>query len=210
MENAVKHWNQTYELPPEKIPWEIVTPPHDLIMLLDVYPVSKGMQALDIACGTGNYSRFLASHGYQVTAIDFSSYALAVARSRCEVGRIPIEYIEADVTRLSTVLPVDRRFDLVVDYSLLHHLAPEAFLRHTRQFASRLRPGARLLVVCYSDADPYAQGRKSTRGALGNEMFYRTRVAIEEAYAPLRVISYRETTLGKQNHHRGHSFIFGP
>lgn len=208
MKSTIEHWDQKYELPPDRIPWEISAPPYDLLVLLEYCSISEGKQALDIACGTGNYSRFLASRGYHVTALDFSSRALAVARSRAEPSAMPIEYIEADVTRLSAVLAAKRQFDLVLDYSLIHHLPPDDFHRHARQFASRLTPTGKLLVVCYSDTDPYAQGQSRARGAFGNEMFYRTRASVEEAYAPLRAISYRETTLGKQNHHSGHSFVF--
>ncbi|RKP48240.1 class I SAM-dependent methyltransferase [Trinickia fusca] len=209
MKTAIEHWNEQYDLPMEKIPWEIATPPHDLSALVEDHSTPTGGQALDVACGTGNYSRFLSSRGYRVTAIDFSPHALAVARSRNCAETTAIEYIEGDVTKLSLTLPADRRFDLILDYSLLHHLPPDAFARHTQQFASLLRPDARLLVVCYSDTNLYAKGQTSARGAFGNEMFYRTRSCIEKAYAPLRVLSYRETTLGKQGHHRGHSFVFG-
>ena len=147
------------------------------------HSILQGGQVLDVACGTGNCARFLASRGFRVTAVDFSRRALEIARSQAVDSAHSIEYVEGDVTRLSAVLPASRKFDLILDYSLIHHLPVDDLHRHAQQFASRLKRNARLLAVCYSDTDPYAQGQASTRGALGNEMFYRSRSIIEEAYA---------------------------
>ncbi len=184
-------------------------PPKELVALLSDCPIEPTACALDVACGTGNYAQYLASRGYRVTGVDISAAALKIARSRGVATGIDVEYMLGDATKLSTFLTEDRRFDLIFDYSLLHHLSPDTFARHAKQFASRLERHGRLLVVCYSDADPYAEGHATARGTLGNEMFYRSRTAIEAAYLPLHVISYAETTLGKRNHHRGHSFVFG-
>jgi hypothetical protein len=85
---------------------------------------------------------------------------------------------------------------------------PDKFCAYAQQFSHMLKRDGKLLLVCYSDKDPYAQGKGSAKGTLGNEMYYRTYSEIEEAYAPLKVLSYRETTLGKQQH-RGHYFVFG-
>jgi 2-polyprenyl-3-methyl-5-hydroxy-6-metoxy-1,4-benzoquinol methylase len=206
---VANHWNRVYQLPIGEIPWEISTPPKDLIELLSGYPINRTACALDVACGTGNYARHLASRGFRVTGIDISSAAIAIARSTSVAAGMEVDYLQGDATHLSSFLAEDQRFDLIVDYSLLHHLSPDAFARHAKQFASRLKPQGRLLVVCYSDSDPYSQGCPSAHGKLGNQMYYRSRASIDAAYQPLKTLSYKETTLGKQNHHRGHCFVFG-
>ncbi|PMS37292.1 hypothetical protein C0Z20_08190 [Trinickia symbiotica] len=112
------------------------------------------------------------------------------------------------MTRLSDHIDDEFKFDLILDYSFLHHLPPASIVDYASQFRAKLSPLGRLLLVCYSENDPFARGQKSARGTLGNEMFYRTRRCIEEAYSTLKVVSYRETTLGKQRHHLGHCFVF--
>lgn len=209
MEPTLDHWNDVYRQPLGGIPWEISVPPKELVALLSDCLIDPTACALDVACGTGNYARYIASRGYSVTGVDVSATALEIARSRDIATGIQVEYILGDATKLSSVLAEDRQFNLILDYSLLHHLASDAFARHAMQFASRLEASGRLLVVCYSDTDPYSRGRTTARGTLGNEMYYRSRTCIEAAYLPLRVISYAETTLGKHNHHRGHCFVFG-
>ena len=42
----------------------------------------SGRSALDFGCGTGRSSRFLASHGFEVTGVDISDAMLAHARRR--------------------------------------------------------------------------------------------------------------------------------
>lgn len=208
MKQEADHWNEKYELPIDAIPWEIDTPPRDLTAALTEYEMAAGACALDVACGTGNYSRYLASRGFHVTAIDFSANALAIATSRQSIDAQAIQYIEGDVTKLSSLLPAGQRFDFILDYSFSHHLAPEAFVAYVRQFGPILKETGKLLVVCYSPKDPYARGRQSAQGLFGNTMFYRTKECIEAAYKPLKVDSYASTTLGKANHHRGHRFLF--
>jgi SAM-dependent methyltransferase len=41
---------------------------------------AKGATALDVACGKGRHSRFLAAHGFDVTGIDISPESIAFAR----------------------------------------------------------------------------------------------------------------------------------
>ena len=51
----VQHWDDMYDMPLENIPWEIKEPPKDLVDLINK-GVLTGSKALDIACGTGNYT----------------------------------------------------------------------------------------------------------------------------------------------------------
>jgi SAM-dependent methyltransferase len=70
--------------------------------------------ALDAGCGHGSDALWLAAHGWQVTAVDFSTAALAHARSTAEAagadvaGRV--DWVEAD---LASWIPQPRHYDLV-------------------------------------------------------------------------------------------------
>jgi ubiquinone/menaquinone biosynthesis C-methylase UbiE len=59
-------------------------------------PAVTGDRVLDIACGQGHMSRYLASLGADVTGIDISAAMLGNA---CAAGPDTITYIHADVTR---------------------------------------------------------------------------------------------------------------
>lgn len=68
-------------------------------------------RALDIACGAGRNSLFLAEHGYTVDAIDISSVALERARANADERGVEVNWIEMDLE--SGALP-DERYELIV------------------------------------------------------------------------------------------------
>jgi SAM-dependent methyltransferase len=74
-------------------------------------------RALDVACGAGRNSLFLAEHGYAVDGIDISSVALGRARASALERGLEVNFIEMD---LETQLPTDRRYDLIVMVRYTH------------------------------------------------------------------------------------------
>ncbi len=206
MKSKVNHWDDMYEMPLEKVPWEIQNPPAELKDLIDK-KIIKGVTALDIGCGTGNYAIYLARNGFQVIGVDFSEKALEIARKNSKKLRLSIKFINADITELRHTLK-DHQFDFILDYSILHHLPLSKTKSYADQFHHLLKKGGKLLLVCYSDKDEYAHGSSSARGKYGNKMYYRTAQEIRQAYKKLKEISYKESHLGKRRQHIAHSFTF--
>ncbi len=68
-------------------------------------------RALDLATGLGHNAVWLATCGWQVTAIEVSPVALGHARKLAGIHGVEVQWIEADLTRDS--LP-DQQFDLIV------------------------------------------------------------------------------------------------
>jgi SAM-dependent methyltransferase len=62
-------------------------------------PVLSGERVLDIACGQGRMSRYLARLGADVVGVDISAAMLSKARA---IGPEDITYVHADVTRHPT------------------------------------------------------------------------------------------------------------
>jgi SAM-dependent methyltransferase len=112
----------------------------------------KPGRALDAGCGHGSDTLWLAGHGWQVTAVDFSAAALAHARSTAEAagadvaGRV--DWVEAD---LATWTPQPGHFDLVV--SLYVHMAGSV-QEMVRRMAAGVAPGGTLLLVGHRPIDP--------------------------------------------------------
>lgn len=77
-------------------------------------------KALEIGCGTGEFTRLLASRAQSVVALDLSSQMIRLARSQ-SAGHSNIEYTLGDVMQLS--LPAEG-YDCVVSIATLHHLPP--------------------------------------------------------------------------------------
>ncbi|WP_104989840.1 class I SAM-dependent methyltransferase [Deinococcus sp. NW-56] len=100
-----------------------------------------GNAALDLACGTGGFTRELYRAGWTVTGLDGSAEMLAVAR-----GRLPGE-VELTVGDLRT-FDLGRTFDLVscVFDSLNNLLTPEDLGAALGRARAHLRPGG--LLAC--------------------------------------------------------------
>jgi malonyl-CoA O-methyltransferase len=99
-----------------------------------------GLDVLDLGCGTGRHSVWLARAGARVTAVDFSPEMLS--RARQKVGRADVRLIEHD---LQEPLPLSRHaFDVVVSGLVLEHLTDLAhFFSEIKRV---LRPLGRAIV----------------------------------------------------------------
>jgi len=99
-----------------------------------------GLEVLDLGCGTGRHSLWLASAGATVTGVDFSEGMLEEARAKA--GAEAVRFLAHD---LQQPLPFAAgSFDVVVSGLVLEHLAAlEAFFAEARRV---LRPGGRAVV----------------------------------------------------------------
>ena len=132
-------------------------------------------RALDAGCGHGAETFWLAGHGWQVTAVDFSATALAHARSTAEaLGpelAARVSWVEGD---LGTWTPPQRAFALVV--CLYVHIAgsvPEMVQR----MAEGVAPGGTLFMVGHRPVDP-ASGKPTAAAS-------QVQISVEEATAAL-------------------------
>ncbi|MHB1488831.1 MAG: class I SAM-dependent methyltransferase [Acidimicrobiales bacterium] len=106
-----------------------------------VAPLAPG-KALDLGCGPGRNSIWLARHGWEVTGVDASAVGLAQAQQRANDAGVTIDTIQADLLAWE---PPSRGFDLVV-LANVHLVEPE----RSRLFAAAsdaVAPCGHLFVV---------------------------------------------------------------
>ena len=84
-------------------------------------PLCRGKRVLDAACGEGYGSNLLAGVASEVIGVDVSDAAIAHAHSRY-AGKPGLQFQTGDAAALS--FP-DRRFDVVVSFETLEHLAAQ-------------------------------------------------------------------------------------
>jgi SAM-dependent methyltransferase len=98
--------------------------------------------ALDAGCGAGAEAIWLASHGWQVTAADISTEALARAADRAETSGASerVQWVEADLS----VWDPGTQFDLVTTH-YAHPAMPQ--LEFYDRIAEWVAPGGTLLIV---------------------------------------------------------------
>lgn len=99
--------------------------------------------SVDLACGDGRHARWLAAHGWQVKAVDFSEIAIEQARAKdSDDGRDgSVDWVVGDAMTWTPDEPVD----LVVIGFL--HLDPGSLSRVLRNAGGWLRPGGHLVYL---------------------------------------------------------------
>ena len=109
--------------------------------------------ALDVGCGTGDSSVYLAQHGWHATGVDFVPKALDKARAKARAAGVPVDFIHADVTHLSQAW-LDTTFQLIVDNGCLHGMSDGDRDLYVREITAAAAPGARLLIVAAKPGGP--------------------------------------------------------
>ena len=123
----------------------------DMLQRLALEP---GQHLLDLGCGAGGISRYIAEQtGARVTGLDYSADAVSVARQRAEGSSAQLEFFQADLNDLD--LPRGE-FDAAVMIDTIYWASdPAATLR---RIIDALAPGGRLIIAIAL----YPEGGEST------------------------------------------------
>jgi len=168
---------------PEDIPWNRREPPGLLVQLVESRVVTP-CEAVDLGCGLGHYTRWLASRGFQVTGLDISATAIELARRAAADAGVSCNFVVADLTR--EVSAFDDRFDFAYDWEVLHHVFPEERQQYVNNVHRMLRPGGRYLSVCFSEEDPAFGGRGKIRETpIGTTLHFSSERELHDLFAPL-------------------------
>jgi SAM-dependent methyltransferase len=120
--------------------------------------------ALELGCGTGDTSIYLAKQGWQVTAVDFVPTALEKARAKARVDNVTVNFVHADVRQLRQD-GINGPMQLIVDNGCLHNMNDDDRDSYVREVSAVAAPDARLLIVAFLPG-----GRFGVRGIDGAEM----------------------------------------
>jgi 2-polyprenyl-3-methyl-5-hydroxy-6-metoxy-1,4-benzoquinol methylase len=83
--------------------------------------LAPGHRALDIACGEGRNSVFLAQNGFRVTGLDISDVGIAKGVSRADRAGVEIDFIQINLNGYC----ISEKYDLILNFNfLLRDLIP--------------------------------------------------------------------------------------
>lgn len=144
------------------------------ILESDTWEIAPG-RALDVACGQGRNALYLASLGFELTALDISAVALEKGRKQAEEGSLSIHWQQADLEQLQ--FPA-AHYDLIVSVNYLQRsLIP--------QLKTALKTGGHVIFETYL-IDQQAIGHPKNPDYLlaHNELL--------DHFRDFRVLCYRE------------------
>jgi demethylmenaquinone methyltransferase/2-methoxy-6-polyprenyl-1,4-benzoquinol methylase len=127
-------------------------------------------KVLEIACGTGSWTKLLAVHASEVTALDASAEMLDLCRQK--VPDAHVRYIETDVFRWEP----DDRYDVVFFANWLSHVPPTRFEEFWHLVERCLTPTGRVFFVDEDSADMWQEefvddARTISRRRVGGQTF---------------------------------------
>ena len=142
-----QRWAQVLREHPDKV---ASRPPN--AHLVEAYAGVPAGRALDAGCGHGAESIWLAAQGWQVTAVDFSTTALGIARSTARtIGADVADRIDWLAGDLGSWTPAPQAFDLV---SCLYVHVGGSVPELVRRLGSGVAPGGSLFLVGHLPIDP--------------------------------------------------------
>lgn len=117
-----RRWDFTLAYLRGRTPWDSGISPPELVEAVEGPGALPPDHALDIGCGTGTNSLYLARLGWHVTGLDFAAPAISAACAKASsAGALAgsVRFLRADVTR-SAELDLGPRCSLLLDLGCLH------------------------------------------------------------------------------------------
>ena len=153
---------------------------------------------VEFGCGTGSDACLFARRGHHVTALDFSTSAIARTTQAAQAaGLATLTARQLDYSRLPLPFPADS-FDLAYSHLGLHYFADDLTTAIVADIARLLRPGGIFAIRCKSLADPlYGQGERLAERIYcrnGHVRHFYTREYLAEKLAAFEIIVLRRTS----------------
>jgi len=133
---------------------------HPTLFLAEICSEREPGKALDLGCGAGIDSVFLARQGWDVTSLDFIPRALEFTQRRADEAGVRVTPVEADITDWEP----PQQYDLVLDHGLLHNMDPVRFRNYRDCLLKALADDGDFILLHWHPLFPgQAQGKVGAR-----------------------------------------------
>jgi methyl halide transferase len=145
-------WNDHYR--DGSLPWDTGRPSAELEHVVSRHAIPP-CRALEIGCGTGTNSVWLAQQGFDVTGVDLAPLAIERAQARAATTGVPAKFLVADVLALPDL---GEPFAFFFDRGCYHAVRRSAPHEYAPAVARQLAPGARGLILAGNAREPHEPG----------------------------------------------------
>lgn len=184
-------WEKFYKLPLGKIPWNR-TQMDWFKDLVDSGQIS-GSSALDLGCGVGIKSVYLAQHRFnRVLGIDIIPKAIKYANKNAKKYKVEsnIEFIIHDATDLKFL--GNEKFDFVLDWANLHGLSIKSRETYVEQISKHIKSGkTKLLLRTFNNK---LTNERSFKSDVGGIIYFLNELEIKILFEPyFKIIAQKES-----------------
>jgi SAM-dependent methyltransferase len=139
------------------LPWDQALPPPEIIAFAEGAAPGR---ALDLGCGTGRASIYLAQRGWICDGVDFIPAAVDLARERAIAAGVgdSTRFLVASVAHLDEFEP---SYDLAIDVGCMHNLRGDDLLSYAAGVARLVRPSGHYLLFAHLASEN--EGAANTR-----------------------------------------------
>lgn len=130
-------------------PWDIGRAQPAIVGLVEQGLIAGDV--IDVGCGTGENTLYLASRGLGVFGVDAAPSAIAQAQEKARQRGSSATFLVADALALEGL---GRTFDAAIDCGLFHTFSDADRVRFERSLHRALRPGARYVLLCFNEHQP--------------------------------------------------------
>jgi SAM-dependent methyltransferase len=137
-------WQDLWQDPKVRERWEAMPPIQEVVDMADRLEAEGRRRVLDIGCGLGRHTVYLAARGFEVTATDNAPAALAACKANLEEAGLTANVIETEMTDYP--FP-DGHFDGALGSHVIHHTDRATLERILAEVTRTLAPGGYFVWV---------------------------------------------------------------
>src|SRR6476660_4461092 len=145
-------WNDRYR--DGNLPWDTGRPSSELQRVLARNPIQP-CRALELGCGTGTNSVWLAQQGFEVTGVDLAPLAVERAGERARAAGVTAHFVVGDVLHLPEL---DESFAFFFDRGCYHAVRRDVPDQYAPAVARQLAAGGRGLILAGNAREPHDPG----------------------------------------------------
>lgn len=131
--------------------WTAGTANPELVNLVYNQVIKPGSKVLEVGCGLGTESVFLAVRGMNVTSMDLSPDAIATGKKLADIYGVNINWIADDLLESDYF---ENEFDVITDQGCFHHMHVEEYEKYAKKICKYLKPGGLFVLRAFSDKMP--------------------------------------------------------
>ena len=126
------------------VPWDQPDPPPEVLAFAPTLPPGR---ALDLGCGPGRASIYLARLGWQVDGVDFVPQAIETARQRAQAASV--NGVTFHLGPVSSLPQLSDPYDLALDVGCMHNFSADELTAYHAELLRLLRPGGVYLLFAH-------------------------------------------------------------